>query len=130
MANSVSEERINSKAKEILANLGYVYRTDGDNDPGIIQECTYSAYGLKLAAYDLPGYVYELKDKPGLSSIILNHMKKILAFDCGGTNTRLALINEHLEIEKESRTPTPINNKEKWMSNIKHYIKRNKPNIA
>ena len=51
-------------------------------------------------------------------------MKKVLAFDCGGTNTRLCLINEKFEIEKELVTPTPINNKEKWMNNIVSMIEK------
>lgn len=45
-------------------------------------------------------------------------MKKVLSFDCGGTNTRLALINEKFEIEKELVTPTPIDDADKWMNNI------------
>lgn len=45
-------------------------------------------------------------------------MKKILSFDIGGTNTRLALVNEKLIIEKELIKPTIINSKEAFMENI------------
>ena len=51
-------------------------------------------------------------------------MKKVLAFDCGATNTRLALVNEKLEIEKELVTPTPIDDAEKWMNNIVSMIEK------
>lgn len=51
-------------------------------------------------------------------------MKKVLAFDCGGTNTRLALINEKLEIEKIEIIPTITDNKEKWISNIVELIEK------
>lgn len=45
-------------------------------------------------------------------------MKKILAFDCGATNTRLALINENFKIEKNHVTKTPLFDKEKWVNNL------------
>lgn len=45
-------------------------------------------------------------------------MKKVLAFDCGGTNTRLALINEKYEIEKTFVTKTIVGDKEKWVENL------------
>lgn len=45
-------------------------------------------------------------------------MKKVLAFDIGGTNTRLALINENFEIEKCVIKPTPYGNKEAFVENI------------
>lgn len=51
-------------------------------------------------------------------------MKKVLAFDCGGTNTRLTLINEKLEIEKTEVIPTVTDNKEKWISNIIELIEK------
>lgn len=44
-------------------------------------------------------------------------MKKVLSFDIGGTNTRLALINERFEIEKELVTPTPSHDAEKFVEN-------------
>lgn len=44
-------------------------------------------------------------------------MKKVLAFDIGGTNTRLALINEKFKIEKELITRTPIKDEEKFIEN-------------
>lgn len=45
-------------------------------------------------------------------------MKKVLSFDIGGTNTRLALINENFEIEKCEIKPTPKGNKEAFLENI------------
>ena len=44
-------------------------------------------------------------------------MKKFLAFDIGGTNTRLALVNENLEIEKELIANTPLDDKDAFMNN-------------
>lgn len=51
-------------------------------------------------------------------------MKKVLAFDIGATNTRLALINEHFDIEKEIVTPTPRNDAEKFMQNCVEMIQQ------
>lgn len=45
-------------------------------------------------------------------------MKKVLAFDIGGTNTRLALVNENFEIEKSLVKPTPKNDKQAFLDNI------------
>ena len=45
-------------------------------------------------------------------------MKKVLAFDIGGTNTRLALINEKFEIEKVEIKDTPHHSKEKFMETV------------
>ena len=45
-------------------------------------------------------------------------MKKVLAFEIGGTNTRLALINENFEIEKCSIKPTQCGSKEKFLETI------------
>ena len=45
-------------------------------------------------------------------------MKKVLAFDIGGTNTRLALINEKFEIEKSLVKPTPYGDKNLFLENI------------
>ena len=45
-------------------------------------------------------------------------MKKVLAFDIGGTNTRLALINENFEIEKMLVKPTPYGDKNLFLENI------------
>lgn len=42
-------------------------------------------------------------------------MNKVLAFDIGGTNTRLALVNENFEIEKCVIKPTPTNDKEAFI---------------
>lgn len=50
-------------------------------------------------------------------------MKKVLSLDCGGTNCRLALINENFEIEKILIKPTPVGDKEKWVNNIIEMIK-------
>lgn len=51
-------------------------------------------------------------------------MKKVLAFDIGGTNTRLALFNENLENEKEIIVPTIVGDKEKFLSAIVDLINK------
>ena len=51
-------------------------------------------------------------------------MKKFLAFDIGATNTRLALVNEKLEIEQELITNTPLNDKEAFMKNCLQMIEK------
>lgn len=45
-------------------------------------------------------------------------MKKALAIDIGGTNTRLAVVNESFEIEQCVIKPTVCNDKELFMKNI------------
>lgn len=45
-------------------------------------------------------------------------MKKVLAFDIGGTNSRLALINEHFEIEQIEILPTIRNSVKDFLNNI------------
>ena len=49
-------------------------------------------------------------------------MKKVLSFDIGGTNTRLALINEDFEIEKQLIYPTVRDSKEAFLESIKKII--------
>lgn len=44
-------------------------------------------------------------------------MKKVLSFDIGGTNTRLALINEKFEVEKRKDYPTVTGTIEGFMDN-------------
>lgn len=50
-------------------------------------------------------------------------MKKVLAFDIGGTNTRLALINENYEIEKKVVWPTKNSSNEVFMENCINLVK-------
>lgn len=50
-------------------------------------------------------------------------MKKFLAFDIGATNTRLALINQELQIEKELIKPTPFSDAEKFMETCVEMVK-------
>lgn len=66
-------------AKEILFELGKVYRTDDVNNDneGVTQSCSYSGYGLKIEAYDLPGYVFE-DGHNGLQDFIKKYMDKII----------------------------------------------------
>ena len=45
-------------------------------------------------------------------------MKKVLAFDIGGTNTRLALVNEKYEVEKQLVLPTKTGNVESFIDNV------------
>lgn len=49
-------------------------------------------------------------------------MKKVLAFDIGGTNTRLALVNENFEIEKELTYPTVRGSVDDFLGNIKKIV--------
>ena len=49
-------------------------------------------------------------------------MKKVLSFDIGGTNTRLALINGKYEIEKQLIYPTVRGSKEAFLESIKKII--------
>lgn len=49
-------------------------------------------------------------------------MKKVIAFDIGGTNTRIALINERFEIEKEEIIPTRRDSVEVFLSSIDELI--------
>ena len=46
-------------------------------------------------------------------------MKKVLAYDIGGTNTRVALVNEKYEIEKQLIYPTIRDSKEAFLANVK-----------
>ena len=49
-------------------------------------------------------------------------MKKIIALDIGGTNTRVALINEKYEIESVKIEPTVVGNTELFLANVKKTI--------
>lgn len=49
-------------------------------------------------------------------------MKKVISFDIGGTNTRIALINEHFEIEKEETIPTKRDSVDAFLSSIDELI--------
>jgi glucokinase len=49
-------------------------------------------------------------------------MKKIIALDIGGTNTRVALINEKYEIESVKIEPTVVGNTALFLANVKKTI--------
>ena len=49
-------------------------------------------------------------------------MRKVLSFDIGATNSRLALINENFEIEKVVKVPTVKNDKDKFLDNLDKLI--------
>ena len=51
-------------------------------------------------------------------------MKKVIAFDIGGTNTRIALINEKFVIEKEEIIPTRRDNVEVFLSSLDELIQK------
>lgn len=51
-------------------------------------------------------------------------MKKVLAFDIGGTNTRVALVNEDFIIEQSEIVPTIRDNVEAFLNNINKLIDR------
>jgi glucokinase len=56
-------------------------------------------------------------------------MKKIVALDIGGTNTRVALINEKYEIESVKIEPTVVGNTELFLANVKKTINEAIPNL-
>ena len=49
-------------------------------------------------------------------------MKKVIAFDIGGTNTRIALINEKFEMEKEEIVPTKRGDVNVFLSSLDELI--------
>ena len=48
--------------------------------------------------------------------------KKIIALDIGGTNTRVALINEDYEVEKILIKPTVVGNLDMFLESVKNVI--------
>jgi hexokinase len=48
--------------------------------------------------------------------------EKIIALDIGGTNTRVALINEKYEIESVKISPTVVGNTDLFLANVKKTI--------
>ncbi len=50
-------------------------------------------------------------------------MKKVIALDIGGTNTRVALINENYEIEKILINPTVVGNLDLFLASVRDTIK-------
>jgi pyruvate kinase len=59
----------------------------------------------------------------------LRLMKKIIAFDIGGTNTRVALINEKYEIESVKISPTVVGNTDLFLANVSKTIKEAIPSF-
>ena len=56
-------------------------------------------------------------------------MSKIVALDIGGTNTRVALINEKYEIENVLIKPTVVGNLELFLASVKNAIKEAIPSF-
>ena len=50
-------------------------------------------------------------------------MKKVIALDIGGTNTRVSLINEAYEIEKTLILPTKVGDKATFVNSVIAIIK-------
>ena len=50
-------------------------------------------------------------------------MKKVIALDIGGTNTRVALINENYQIEKILINPTVVGNLDLFLASVRDTIK-------
>ena len=50
-------------------------------------------------------------------------MKKVIALDIGGTNTRVALINEKYEVEKVLINPTVVGNLDLFLENVSKTIR-------
>ena len=57
-------------------------------------------------------------------------MKKIIALDIGGTNTRVALINENYEIESVKISPTVVGNTSLFLANVSKTIKEAIPSFT
>ena len=77
----------------------------------------YSQFLINCVAF-YRGFFNNRNSYPQLIHNFRFFMKKVLAFDIGGTNTRLALINENFEIEKVEIKDTPHNSKEKFMETV------------
>jgi glucokinase len=56
-------------------------------------------------------------------------MKKIVALDIGGTNTRVALINEKYEIESVKISPTVVGNTDAFLANVKKTVEEAIPSF-
>ena len=50
-------------------------------------------------------------------------MKKVIALDIGGTNTRVALINENYEVEKVLINPTVVGNLDLFLQNVSKTVR-------
>lgn len=57
-------------------------------------------------------------------------MGKVVALDIGGTNTRVALINEQLQIEKVLIKPTVVGNLELFLASVSAIIKEAIPDFS
>lgn len=57
-------------------------------------------------------------------------MKKVVALDIGGTNTRVALINERYEIESVKISPTVVGNTELFLANVEKTINDAIPDLS
>ena len=55
-------------------------------------------------------------------------MGKVIALDIGGTNTRLALVDDKYNIIKVEIKPTVTGSKEKFLESVRNIIARNVPN--
>lgn len=56
-------------------------------------------------------------------------MKKVVSLDIGGTNTRVALINEKYEIETSLILPTEVGNLEAFLKSVSAIIKKAIPDL-
>ena len=50
-------------------------------------------------------------------------MKKVIALDIGGTNTRVALINEEYKIESVLIKPTVVGNLDLFLANVRDTVR-------
>ena len=72
-------DKYKDMAKEILFKLGSTYRTDSllDENAPVTSACSYEGYGLKIVAYDLPGYVYVDMETGKLQEFIKEYIDNI-----------------------------------------------------
>ena len=56
-------------------------------------------------------------------------MKKVISLDIGGTNTRVALINEKYEIETSLILPTEVGNLQAFLKSVSSIIKKAIPSL-
>ena len=56
-------------------------------------------------------------------------MRKVIALDIGGTNTRVALINENYEVENVLIKPTVVGNLDLFLSSVASVIEEGIPSL-
>ena len=117
-------------SKDILFGLGHTYRTDDINNynESVTEACSYEGYGLKITAYNLPGYVYNDDKTGGLQSFIKKYMNNIRinyndkeVFD-SKNETYIKGIWEKVFLELYNKLDILVDKKKQNFNNEKHCI--------